>query len=741
MTSVGEESTEAARSSRTFSPPSDNLALVSPSASWQDSLQRLLIPRAPGGAFALNDSDAGSSGTVSPDPRVRRASFPLMSNNVAFPPKMPPISPVISLSSLASFPSENGGVGRVSWDNLEGLEKIDSDSGESDESEMRVPPRLEDVYIDGNGQLRVVNRISGLQILCQCQRMLTGRREEQLECPWVFEEGGSQKGYAIASPLSVFPSEQQQNDLIQSYFEYVHPMFPVLNRACFAAFYSQKLNDPVQGSFRSSGLSAVSLDILLLSMFANASRCRDACGGEQGTSAFVVEAVRLLYSVSGQSHPLLCQALLLLGYHSVGTGFVEAGWTYIGMAVRMAESLGIHRLSDDFVSSGSSLLTKDEQHMRQQIWAGCVIAERYVAVLLGRPSAIRHTDYDIPPVDVSQQRDNEPMFYSVHQGVEPRAVQVSETTALLCFNASLALSSIIGSIMDDLYSISQPSKSVLEQRAKQLEYKLYQWRQSLPGALLFDPSRISALPPPCVLDLQVQYWWSVILLHRAFVHGPLTKDFYAGPEGLQSKALAVCRDSAGQMSSIVAVMHNQPLKFVSAFVPGYLLAVGIVDVLTLSILHHDEVASTRLRSTMSALQRVEATWPMARIVFNLLERSMSNSVSTPIISPMSPTRSKRSAREVFSDDEGLDAAAKKISDQQLPSNHFAKDPGNSYDSLGRMLGLDSGLGFITSQPYPGFQYRSEHLDSPTTVHPYEGAGYGPGNFSAVASPVNSFGLW
>lgn len=151
-------------------------------------------------------------------------------------------------------------------------------------------------------------------------------------------------------------------------------------------------------------------------------------------------------------------------------------------------------------------------------------------------------------MDISQSRE-EGVFYSpLH--VDHRVQLGNESTALLCFNASRSLSCIIGSVMDELYPITQPPKSHLERRAKHLEYRLSQWRQLLPSALLFDQSRIGVLPPPCVLELHLQYWRTVILLHRAFIHGPLTRGFYSGPDSMQSKALATCRDAAGQISSI-----------------------------------------------------------------------------------------------------------------------------------------------------------------------------------------------
>ncbi|KAF9819480.1 hypothetical protein IEO21_02088 [Rhodonia placenta] len=688
MTGVSEDPSGSSKDGRTRS---DSLALVSPSSSWQDSLQRLLLPRASATAFSHNDTATEMTGTSTPDPRARRASFPLMSNNVTFPAKAPSISPMVSLSSLASFPSENGSE-RVGWENLEGLERIDSESADSEDLEVRMPPKIDDVYVDQDGQLRMASRISGLQLLHQCQSILTGRREGHFEYPWRSGTPGAGVN-AAATSLCATPTEQQQRSMIQLYSEYVHPMFPIVSRSTFATLYSQNFRS------RSANLYVT----FIPSLYYPDVGAPQIQFTDDPTRSFV----KLYY----------CLGITALAWICLAADIDNA----LGMAVRMAEALGIHRTAEELAPSGHGVLTIEDQQMRQQIWSGCLVADRYMAVLLGRPSAIQLSAFDVAPVDISQSRE-EGVFYSpLH--VDHRVQLGNESTALLCFNASRSLSCIIGSVMDELYPITQPPKSHLERRAKHLEYRLSQWRQLLPSALLFDQSRIGVLPPPCVLELHLQYWRTVILLHRAL-------GFYSGPDSMQSKALATCRDAAGQISSM----------FSSAFVPGYLLCVGVVDVLTLTILHHDEAASARLRSTLAALQRIETTWPMACVVRSSLDRAMSNTASASIDTLRSPMtlRHKRSAREVFADDETV-GGAKKMSDRQSPTSDYMKNPENGFDTLGRMVGLDTGLGFITSQPYSGYLYRGPQLGS-SAVSSFPGMTYSPDSFSTVAPPATSFGL-
>ncbi|KAE9400076.1 hypothetical protein BT96DRAFT_993395 [Gymnopus androsaceus JB14] len=54
----------------------------------------------------------------------------------------------------------------------------------------------------------------------------------------------------------------------------------------------------------------------------------------------------ILERLYAPSPPPTCQALLLKGYCEMGIGEMASAWTCIGMAIRMAQDLGIHRSAD-----------------------------------------------------------------------------------------------------------------------------------------------------------------------------------------------------------------------------------------------------------------------------------------------------------------------------------------------------------------------------------------------------------
>jgi len=107
-------------------------------------------------------------------------------------------------------------------------------------------------------------------------------------------------------------------------------------------------------------------------------------------------AKSLLDSSYTSSRPTTCQALLLMGYREVGIGAMALAWTLIGMAIRMAQDLGMHRNADAWSrpALGRPIFSDSELQERRRIWFGCVVMDQYVSVYIGRPLMICQKDFD-----------------------------------------------------------------------------------------------------------------------------------------------------------------------------------------------------------------------------------------------------------------------------------------------------------------------------------------------------------
>lgn len=98
---------------------------------------------------------------------------------------------------------------------------------------------------------------------------------------------------------------------------------------------------------------------------------------------YMEDAKIILDSTYSQSRPSTCQALLLLGYREIGIGAMAQAWLYIGMAVRMAQDLGLHKNADQWSHVGKTLFTGSELQERRRIWYGCVVMDKYVSSYIG----------------------------------------------------------------------------------------------------------------------------------------------------------------------------------------------------------------------------------------------------------------------------------------------------------------------------------------------------------------------
>jgi hypothetical protein len=96
----------------------------------------------------------------------------------------------------------------------------------------------------------------------------------------------------------------------------------------------------------------------------------------------------ILDNTYAQSRPSTCQALLLLGYREVGIGAMAQAWLYIGMAVRMAQDMGLHKNADKWSNSGKILFSEAELQERRRIWYGCVVMDKYISAYIGKQRAL-----------------------------------------------------------------------------------------------------------------------------------------------------------------------------------------------------------------------------------------------------------------------------------------------------------------------------------------------------------------
>ncbi|KIL66147.1 hypothetical protein M378DRAFT_75687 [Amanita muscaria Koide BX008] len=547
------------------------------------------------------------------------------------------------------------------------------------ESDGDLTGAVGQLSINEDAQLRYHSKLSGLHLLSDKVKVET-RNEGGL---WRFPKARvwpalpSGAAHIEAECQVLMPDITVQEHLLDLYFMYVHPCFPVIHKDAFFDAFQHKESSPDTGSDKNrfhSPLRRQKLSIsplLLFAMFSLASRYGNMDGMSNGVvpaphsdptimwdagDEYLDGAKRILDGNYATARPTTCQALLLLGYREIGIGAMAQAWTYIGMAIRMAQDLGMHRCADkwDRVDLGGKLFGDWELNERKRIWYGCVIMDKYVSTYIGRPLMIFEQDFDTLLPDENDPEEWTPREF-LSSSPDAKLTLPVPGRIISCFNASASLSNILGRIVDEIYAVRpQVSRQTV---LPKLEGLLGKWYLELPEHLQFDPSCTSTRQKtvlPHVLTLHLQYWCAVLLLHRAFVrHIPPTRQ--KSPEDQEdpdSRALAVknaelCAAAANHITSIVSLYRERfPLTKAPVFLCYYVFTASISHASRLSTLPDDPQAQLGLAKCMEVLEDMQIVWPSAARALELMsaaKASLKEGKFRMSFSRKQPERAKRPA--------------------------------------------------------------------------------------------------
>ncbi|KAK4493879.1 hypothetical protein PRZ48_015064 [Zasmidium cellare] len=197
--------------------------------------------------------------------------------------------------------------------------------------------------------------------------------------------------------LAVLPMRRQADNFLLCYWEFIHPLFPVLHKPTFLRKYDRLWieGDEAQTHYDTEAEEAIFTSTLNL-VFALGCKFSGLIDASQKASV-----ADDFYQRSRQSYPFdildstsisLVQMLILTGVYLQSTQYASRCWNSVGLAIRMAQSLGLH-----VDHSSRKSITQLELEMRRRIWHTCVHLDRLLAMTFGRPSMIgRNTDVPIP---------------------------------------------------------------------------------------------------------------------------------------------------------------------------------------------------------------------------------------------------------------------------------------------------------------------------------------------------------
>ncbi|KAF9997012.1 Transcriptional activator of fatty acid utilization [Entomortierella chlamydospora] len=249
--------------------------------------------------------------------------------------------------------------------------------------------------------------------------------------------------------------------LVHVYFEYFHVHWMIVDKEKFLA----QLKNP----------AAPPDPLLLVAMCAAGAKCsdhEDLCTepgnlptiGEQ----FLTHARILLQDRFDMASMSTLQALLILYWCQVQTGRASLRFMYAGMAIRMAQEMGLNRHIDPM-----RLKDMDEREIqtRKTIWWSCYQADRWTSAALGKPMVISDVDCLVD---------------------YPSSITENERYHIQSFCHMTDLAKILGKVLLNLYTSTSAStcSSVV---FSHLDQSLSAWIDSVPSTPS-DPEKVSHTP-------------------------------------------------------------------------------------------------------------------------------------------------------------------------------------------------------------------------------------------------------
>ena len=175
---------------------------------------------------------------------------------------------------------------------------------------------------------------------------------------------------------SVYPARKKADDFLHCFWEFIHPVFPVIHKTSFVAEYEKlwSSEDTGQQADADTDVEEVVFTSNLNLIFALGCQFSKRIPAAQKRSAaneFYQRSRHLfLFDILDSKSISLVQMLLLTGIYLQSTPHANRCWNSIGLAIRVAQSQGLHL---DYTGQRSE--TQLACQMRRRVWHTCVILD------------------------------------------------------------------------------------------------------------------------------------------------------------------------------------------------------------------------------------------------------------------------------------------------------------------------------------------------------------------------------
>lgn len=438
-------------------------------------------------------------------------------------------------------------------------------------------------------------------------------------------------------PSVVFPPDDLIATLFELFFRHFTPFLPIIHQPTFEAQFKD-------GVHRRN----TSFAIVVLLVCAVASRyCNDprVCLKDGGRPSagwkYFVQVKDLRRSLHAPAKLSDLQTYALVAHYLQATSAPHSAWTVIGIGIRCAQDIGIHRKK---IYKGS--MTLQDEQWKRVFW--CLITlDRYVSSALGRPLACQDEDFDI---DFPEEIDDEYWVTTNEQG-NLAAVQFPKQpegvpSKISYFVAYLKLGQILAFALRTIYTINK-SKVLLgfvgeqwEQHiVAELDSAMNKWLDAVPDHLRWDPNRENQMYFEQSAVLYAAYYHLHIMIHRPFIPSPKK------PSVLSFPSLTICTNAARSCSHVIDAYskrstHVPPSTLVAAFTSGVVLLIAIWGAKKAGLSVDNKTHMNDVEKCLNFLAQSEKDWHYSGRLVDIL-RELATFGDVPEIESPSTSSHKR----------------------------------------------------------------------------------------------------
>ena len=168
----------------------------------------------------------------------------------------------------------------------------------------------------------------------------------------------------------VLPARRTADRLMEVYWNYVFPLYPLIDSAQMKVEYSKLWHGDTSQSEENMVMCTFNVIFALASQLADFIRPEER---EVSADAYFSRAQDLFqFNLWDTGSAGLIQCLLLMAQYLQSTDSAHQCWIVTGLAIRNAQSLGLH-----LPKTILQFPNFHEQQLARKIWHGCVLMDRY----------------------------------------------------------------------------------------------------------------------------------------------------------------------------------------------------------------------------------------------------------------------------------------------------------------------------------------------------------------------------